>query len=173
MTPALVLLGLEEDRRFRWVPPDSLLRGLTSDDVASVGSPTVLGLRESVETVVTANGWRLVPDSADYEIAIFTVARTELRRETRTEQAVTATTGLPRCDESKGQRAGSTCSNNPVSSRSYEVGVPLTVRNVFHVVRRRADGAVRVWVNPDGNLPAVEATVARDLLRLFLSRDPE
>ena len=120
-----------------------------------------------------ANGWRLAPDSATYEFTVFTAARTEMRPETRTEQTTTSTTtsGLPRCDESRGG-AQPRCSNNPVNSRTYVVHVPVTTRLIFHVVRRRADGAVRLWVHQAGNLPAADATVARDLLRLLLSRGP-
>lgn len=170
MAPALAIIELEEDRRFRWADPDSLVRGLTSEDAASVHSRVVLDLRESVRTVLLANGWRLVPDSADYDVAVFTVARTEMQRETRTEQTTTATSSLPRCNESTGQRPGASCTNEPVRTRSYQVNVPVTVRRVYHVVRRREDGATRVWVHGTTDLAAVDASVARDLLRLFTSR---
>jgi len=172
MRRALRLIDLEGDRRFRWVAPESLVRGLTSEDIASVTSADVLRLRESVETVFFADGWRLVPDSAVYELTVFVAARTEMRAETRTEQTITPTTDLPRCDASRGG-AQPRCTNNPVNSRTYVVQVPVTTRLVFHVVRRRADGAVRLWVNEAANLPAAEATVARDLLRLQFSRDPD
>jgi hypothetical protein len=172
MSRALQLIDLDGDRRFRWVAPESLVRGLTSEDIASVASGGVLRLRESVQTLFFANGWRLTPDSAVYEYTVFTAARTEMRPETRTEQTTTSTSGLPRCDESRGG-AQARCSNNPVNSRTYVVHVPVTTRLVFHLVRRRADGAVRLWVNQAENLPAADATVARDLLRLLLSRAPD
>ncbi len=171
IAPALAIVALEPDRRYRWVAPDSLVKGLTSEDAGSVRSRTALDLRRSVETVVGASGWRISSDSADYDLAVFVVSRTEMVRETRTERTTTATTGLPRCSESTGQRPGATCSNDPVNSRTYEVNVPTIVRRVFHVVRRRSDGATRVWVNPVADLPAVDATVARDLLRLLTAGD--
>lgn len=171
MAPARRIVALEEDRRYRWVEPDSLVSGLTSEDAASVRSRTVFDLRQTVETVIAANGWRPSPDSAEYDLAVFVVSRTEMVREARTEQTTTATTGLPRCDASTARRPGERCSNAPVNSRIYYVNVPTVVRRVFHVVRRRSDGATRVWVNPASNLPAVDAVVARDLLRLFTALD--
>jgi len=173
MTPALVLLELAPDAQFRWAAPESLVNGLTSEDIASVNSTEVLDLRESVRTVVLASGWRLVPDSAQYEIAVFTVARTGMRREGRTESFQNPDSNLPLCDTSRGSNQPR-CRNGPAqTTRTVYVSVPYTERHVFHVVRRVSDGATRVWTHPVIDLRAVDAGVARDLLRLFASGDPD
>ncbi len=163
MSPALAILDLEQNARYRWATPDSLVRGLTTEDAESVTSPRVLALSEPVGTVLRANGWRAVPDSAAYELAMFTVARTVMRREERTEYFQNPDSRLPRCDASLGSKQPRCTTAAPPTTRSVLVNVPQTERWVFLILRRRSDGATRVWVNSE--------TVARDLMRLFTAGD--
>lgn len=163
---------LESPRTFRFVLPDSLVTGVTSEDVESAATTEAEGLRAAVLTILRSEGWTEVgaSDSAEYDITVFFSARTEQVSETRTEQVTTATSSLPRCDASQGQRAGASCTNDPVRSRTYTVTRPQTVRSVYHVIRRNDDGALKWWRHASTDLGRVEALVARDLLRMLHSR---
>lgn len=170
LAPRIFLL--ESPRTFRFVSPDSLVKGVTSEDVASAATTAAEELRAAVVTILRSEGWTEVgsSDRAEYDIAVFFSARTEQVSETRTEQVTTATSSLPRCDASQGQRAGATCTNDPVRSRTYTVTRPRTVRSVYHVIRRNDDGGLKWWRHSTTDLGRVEALVARDLLRLLHSR---
>ena len=164
-----LLVSLPQDQYYRFVPPDSLVRGATSEDVASAGAMRTL--RASIDVVLRSQGWRESGDSAEYEFSVFQAARTARRTEEREELIVSSpTSGLPRCDQSRGgnQPRGS---NDPHRTRIVRVSVPYTVRRVIAVLRRRSDGAVRFWVQQDADAESTQATIARDLLRLLASAD--
>lgn len=163
---------LESPRTFRFVPPDVLVHGVTSEDIASADVTSAEELRAAVVTILNSEEWTEVgaQDSAEYDIAVFFTARTEQVSETRSEPVSTATSSLPRCDESRGQRPGATCTNTPVRERTYRTSRAQTVRNVYHVIRRNDDGALKWWRHSTNQLDRVEALVARDLLRMLHSR---
>jgi hypothetical protein len=160
------ILEFPPDQHYRFVPPDSLVRGMTSEDAASVRGMTPF--QASLGVVLQSQGWRESADSADYDIAIFVAQRTAMRTEIREELvASTEASGLPRCDAS---RMGNQprCTNERDRTRQVRVSVPYTEARLYHVIRRRSDGAVRYWAHGQPLNETVQAAVARDLLRLFI-----
>jgi hypothetical protein len=162
-----LLVSLPQDQAYRFVPPDSLVRGATSEDVAS--ARRMGALRAGIDIVLQSQGWRESHDSAAFELALFVAARTLTRTEEREELVVSSpTSGLPRCDLS---RLGNQprCTNDPQRTRLVRVSVPYTVTRVIAVMRRRSDGAVRFWIRQDADPESTQAIIARDLLRILLT----
>lgn len=162
------ILTLPVDQRYRFVSPASIVRGVTTEDLTSVGQ--VGDLRAAVGVVLHSRGWRESADSAEFDIAIFIGRRTEMRPEVREERIVSTTANqLPRCEQSRtGSSPRCTTERDP-TVRRVNVMVPHTVSRVYHVVRRRDDGAVRYWSHAVTDLEAVKGAVARDLLRTLLT----
>lgn len=161
---APLLIDLPQLQRFRVVAPDRIVDGLGSAALASVTLPTIIGYRENVRTVLLSHDWIEVVDSADYEFTVFVVSRNATRVEVRTEPVDSRRRGLPRCDETRTPQPNTRCSNLPEPVRTVRTNVPYTEHVVYHVLRRRSDGAVKWW-------SADNAIVARDLLRMLLATD--
>jgi len=168
---APLIIELPGSQRFRFIAPDSLVRGLAGADLQSATRPEAALLRETVGTVLVSHDWLEVVDSADYDVTVFFVERNAVRREMRSEPL--RTPPLRQCDVTRGERPSrTTCTidPNPATERTFFVDVPYTQRVIYHVLRRRADGAVKWWAH---ELPveAVRAAVARDLMRLLVATD--
>lgn len=161
----VTITSLPAGQRFRFVSPDSLAYGLTSEDVASASG--MMALRENLRIVLRSQRWTESEDSAAYDVAVFAVRRTLMVSVTREQPVVSSpTSNLPRCDLSRGGNQPP-CTNEPnPRTRTVRVVEPRTTARVIHVIRRRADGAVRYWVHGADAAPG-DAIVSRDLLRLF------
>ncbi|MBK7908348.1 MAG: hypothetical protein IPJ78_17550 [Gemmatimonadetes bacterium] len=165
-----IIAALPKDARYRFVAPDSLVRGATRDDLAD--GATARALRASIGTVLQSQGWRESPDSSGYDLSAFVATRTVTRTEERHESiAPPPTGGLPRCDPSRGTNQPR-CTSEPERprTRTVRVSVPVPVMRVVVIMRRRSDGAVRYWIQEDQSRPSLEPLVARDLVRLFARR---
>lgn len=168
---APLIIDLPGSQRFRFIAPDSLVRGLAGADLQSATRPEAALLRETVGTVLVSRDWVEVVDSADYDVTVFFIERNATRRETRTEPL--RTPPLRQCDATRGERPSrTTCTNNPNprTERTVSVDVPYTKRVIYHVMRRRADGAVKWWAHELPVEPA-RAAVALDLMRLLVATD--
>ncbi len=166
-----MIVDLPAEQGYRFVAPNEIVIAATSEDIASSGGASVLPMRDAIATVLHSQGWRDVGDSADYDITVFEVARTGFRREERTEKISTATSGLRRCDQSRSGQPASSCTvDEPVTERTYSIGVPIVTRGTVVVIRRRDDGAQRLWQLEPGNDERGKAIVARDLLRLLAAQ---
>ncbi len=168
---APLIIDLPGSQRFRFVAPDSLVRGLAGADLHSATRPEAALLRETVSTVLVSRDWTEVVDSADYEVTVFIVERNTARREMRTEPL--RTPPLRQCDQTRGERPSrTTCTidPNPATERTFFVNVPYTQQVIYQVLRRRADGAVKWWAH---ELPveSARAAVALDLMRLLVATD--
>ncbi len=162
------LRSLPADQRFRFVAPDSIVRGSTSEDAASVR--LVSDLRTGISVVLHSHGWRESSDSAEFDVAVFTSRRTMWRTEMREEQVpATSTSNLPRCDLSRMGNQPRCTNEPPQRTRTVRVSVPYTISRTHGIVRRRADGAVRYWSFGETDLERVKATIARDLLAMLLT----
>jgi hypothetical protein len=165
-----IIAALPKDARYRFVAPDSLVRGATRDELVNGAIPHAL--RASIGIVLQSQGWRESPDSAGFDIAAFVAIRTVTRTEERQESiAPSPTGGLPRCDPSRGtNQPRCTSEAERPRTRTVRVKVPVRVSRVIVVIRRGSDGAVRYWIQEDQSRPPLEPIVARDLLRLFAGR---
>jgi hypothetical protein len=162
---APLLIDLPQSQRFRVVAPDRIVDGLRTADLESAKLPRIAQYRDNVSTVLLSHDWVEVVDSADYEFTVFLVSRSATRVEVRTEPVVSARPRLPPCDATRpGQRPGTNCSDRPEPVRTVRTTIPYTEHVLYHVLRRRSDGAVKWW-------SADNAIVALDLLRMLLATD--
>lgn len=158
------ILTLPDDQRFRFVPADSLVAGVTSEDAASVDLPAVANLREGFAIVLRSHGWVASDESPDFDIAIFMVRRTHMVTRTR-EERVPLANPLPRCDLSRGGNQPRCSDQRQETTRTVRYSEPVTSTRTIHVIRRRSDGAVRIWGADGFPSEQQKAMVARDLLR--------
>jgi hypothetical protein len=157
---------LPPEQRYRFVSPDSLVRGATDEDVASVRQ--LSALRANVAVVLHGHRWRESSDSAEYDIVVFVAERTFTRTEVREEPVVSSeASGLPFCEKPGGNQPRCTTDRN-ARTRQVRVSVPFPVRRHYHIIRRRSDGAVVYWVQQE---PLGETSVLADLVKLFLTQE--
>ncbi len=162
------ILTLPSDQRYRFVPPDSLVGGTTTEDVRSASQTA--SLRTAMSVVLHSRGWRESEDSADFDIAIFFSRRTQMRSEVREERVVsTEASHLPRCDASRGGNQPRCTNEREPAVRRVSVSVPYTTTRMYHIIRRRSDGAVRFWAHTAVDMEQVKGIVARDLLETLLT----
>lgn len=133
-----VLRALPPGQRYRFVPPDSIASGLAADDVASMDEPTLVEWRDALARVLADGGWVASADSAAYDVTIFSVSRLGMRRESR----VRLTANVTSCGDVPTTQL-QLCTDDPLQTTEEW----STSHATYHVIRRRSDGAVRVWVH--------------------------
>lgn len=131
------LRGLPPDQRFRFISPDSLVTGVAAADKASIEEPYVAELRKTFATVMGNGRWVESDDSAQFDVTIFTTSRTKMQPASRTRLEQELST----CGD---RSTGPVLIWCPDASLHYTESW-LTVVTTFHIIRRRSDGAVRVW----------------------------
>lgn len=154
-----VLTALPPDQRYRFVPPDSLALGVDADGASSIEEPRLAELRKVFATVMESGRWVESADSAQFDVTIFSTARMTMRRGQRIMREQPncgqyATTGLQWCIDEPAEY---------VESWGTEY-------HTIHIIRRRSDGAARIWrrygagrVSPG----AVRTGVSADLLEML------
>lgn len=136
LRPGPALTSLQADQRFRFVPPDSLTIGLATADADSFYGPEVQDLRLTFASVMERGRWRESRDSAQFDVTIFTTARVTMRRERSGN--VAASTAACSATPTQAQR----CTDDA----ALYTEVFTTEFSTVHIIRRRSDGAVRVWL---------------------------
>ncbi|MBX3132643.1 MAG: hypothetical protein KF689_04570 [Gemmatimonadaceae bacterium] len=135
--------------RFRWADPRSVFAGVSDRDVERAMSFEAHEQRRFFLAVLDANGWRAVPDSAEYALVAL--------KSTRAIRNVTFVPD-PRNEERPDPCAGQLPQNcRPPRQIHYPprrvVEDQTEVRQLYAVVRLR-DGATRWWIvlgeNPGG-----------------------
>lgn len=152
-----VLTSLPPGQRYRFVPPDSLAIGLASDDEASFGEPLMEEWRKTFSTVVGNGRWVESADSAQFDVTMFTTERTSMRREPRPQLAVNVTPcGAPSTQLQL-------CTDNAIDYAEQWSTLSYTV----HILRRRSDGAVRIWRHGGIRAASLRSEVAQDLREML------
>jgi hypothetical protein len=133
--PGPRLTSLPLGQRYRFVPPDSLTIDLAAADVESFYEPGIERLRKSFAAVMARGRWVESEDSAQFDVTIFETSRTSLSHSTRVNFASNfASCGAPSTQLQL-------CTDDPMQyTESWS-----TEYTTLYIIRRRADGAVRVW----------------------------
>ena len=114
--------------------------------------------RQAFSAAIGSGGWVESTDSVQFDVTIFTTERRTLRRERHAPPPVMPGTecGAPSTQLQQ-------CSEFPSAYRRQWD----TAYDTYHVLRRRSDGATRVWRRP--GIPAISdravAADLRDMLR--------
>lgn len=137
------LRELPKNQRYRFVSPDSIALGVTPEDIASANEPRVAVLRDRFSTVFRNSQWTASTDSAQYDVTIFTTTRSKTRHLPREPLVTDQRTEPPNCDLPPAPEP-LPCVKNPIIVTRYEAAAIHTVT----IIRRRADGATRVWREP-------------------------
>lgn len=137
------LRELPKNQRYRFVSPDSIALGVTPEDIASVNEPRVAVLRNRFSTVFRNAQWTASTDSAQYDVTIFTTTRSKTRHLPREPLVTDLRTEPPNCDITPSPEPPP-CVKEPIIVTRYEAAAIHTVT----IIRRRADGATRVWREP-------------------------
>lgn len=153
------LQALPPDQRYRFVPPESLASGLSADELAA-WEPELAVRRKAFAAAVGSGRWVESSDSVQFDVAIFMTEHTTERRERHAPSPVMPGTecGAP---STQLQQCGEFPS---ASSRQWD-----TEYETYHVLRRRSDGALRVWRHRGSRVAADRATVAADLRDMLRS----
>lgn len=148
-----LLRTLPPDQRYRFIAPESLASGLSADVLAS-REPELASLRQAFSTAIGSGRWVESTDSVQFDVTIFTTERTTLRLERHAPQPV-----MPETECGAPSTQLQQCTEFPsASTRQWD-----TAYDTYHVLRRRSDGAIRVWRRPGiPELPG-SSTVAADL----------
>lgn len=154
-----VLTALPPDQRYRFVSPDSLATGISAADASSIWEPRQAELRKVFSTVVASGRWVESDDSAQFDVTIFSTSRMTMRRAQRIMRE------QPNC----GQYA-TTALQWCIDEPAEYVEAWGTEYYTFHIIRRRSDGAARIWrrhgagrVSPG----AVRTGVSAELLEML------
>lgn len=131
------LTALPLDQRYRFVSPDELARGVGSSEESSFWEPQFAEWRKEFSAVMGSGRWVESADSAQFDVTVFRTGRMKLQRVDRpqlTPYAVSfcqyALQPVPCMDDSS------------LFTEQWFVEY-----RAFYIIRRRADGAVRVWGN--------------------------
>lgn len=166
-TPRIV--DLAGDATFRWVPPDSLVGGLTSEDRRAAGGALAADFRGTVETVLRSRRWSPGGDTATYDLTLFEAARFRTVTEARSETIDRTARQQRECDATRRRSATAGCPPPVVRTTTTTNQVNESV--VVFVLRRRADAATRALLVRSSPREVAEAVIARDLIALFDAGD--
>lgn len=169
-TPRIV--DLVGDATFRWVPPDSLVGGLTSEDRRAAGGALAADFRATVETVLKSRRWTGTVDSAEFDLTLFEAARFRTVTDARSETIDRTAREMRECDVTRSRTpAGVTgrCPRPVVRTTTTTQQVNESV--VVFVIRRRSDAATRALVVRSTPREVAVAVIARDLIALFDAGD--
>lgn len=145
------LTALPPDQRYRFVSPDELARGVGAFEESSFWDPRLAEWRKEFSTVMGSGRWVESADSAQFDVTVFRTGRMEMRREGRPQLSPNA---VLFCEYALQPVP---CMDDP-SLFTEEWNVEY---RMFYIIRRRSDGAVRVW----GNDRRRVAADLRDMLR--------
>lgn len=131
-----LLTTLAPDQRFRFVEPEVLAMGLGADDMESLEDEQIARWRTVISSALGNARWVESADSAQVDVAIFTTARLKMGHSPRIRLAVnsTSTCGAP-------STTLQLCTDDPLEY-TEQWG---TEYSTVYIVRRRSDGATRVW----------------------------
>lgn len=162
------LRALPQGASFAWVEPTKAFTGMSRKENESAAGAT-RAVRESIEIVLNANGWRAADaDSADFHL---TMVRTE-RRGTNIVMRPDPRSGRqqPRQTCPKVQITGNRCYDPPPANyppvRSVE---PFTERLVGYSIIRATDNATRVMIVPSGADESLSDLFARLTVEMLLN----
>lgn len=151
------LRALPPDQRYRFVSPESLASGLSAD-VLATWEPELALRRQAFSASIGSGRWVESADSVQFDVTIFTTERTTLRRERHAPPPPMpgSECGVPSTQLQQ-------CAEFPSAyTRQWD-----TAYDTYHILRRRSDGAMRVWRRP--GIPARPdrsmAADLRDMLR--------
>ena len=169
-TPRIV--DLEGDATFRWVPPDSLVGGLTSEDRRAAGGALAAGFRTTIETVLRSHRWAAAADSAAYDLTLFEAARFRTATDARTETVDRTAREQLECDATRTRAPGPVGGRCPPRVvRTTTSTAQVSDNTVVLVIRRRSDAATRAWLVRASPREVAEAVIARDLIALLDAGD--
>lgn len=150
--------------RYRWADPSTVFTGLSPDEIERSMSFASHETRRLFIAVLDANGWREVPDSADFELVVGAVSRT---------YESVGSVPNPRNDAPHDPCVGQSprrCVPQP-RPQYPPISVRQSVtdlRRLFAVVRLR-DSSTRWWIAPHGK----EGEVSIALLQMLRNgQDP-
>lgn len=132
--------------------------GLDADDASSTAEPELAEWRKAFSTVMGSGRWVESADSAQFDVTIFTRARMTMRREGRPQLVVNVT----RCGDVPTTQL-QLCTDDAIDHTETW----STNYDPFHIIRRRSDGAMRVWRHHGVKAAAVRSRVAGDLRKML------
>lgn len=167
---ATALTALPPAQQYRFVPPESLTFGSGMDDDAT--RPGVSELRRRFSAQVGEGQWVESGDSAQYDVAIFVKARQRPQRGSHW-VTVATTSSVPRCDQISLQTSTpEPCTTDPALTHiELEQESWSLEYETNQVIRRRSDGAVRLWRVRGVAGAGVRARLAKDVRRMLEAGD--
>lgn len=151
------LTTLPPGQRYRFVSPDSLVLGLSLEDIESAELPHNVGMRSVLAAAVAEGRWVASADSAAYDLTVFSALRTKTRWEANELLVTPHSVVAPPCNIDV--TPASQCFEAPIVQKERSSVEGYTV----YVLRRRADGATRVWRLDGIAEPSPGSKVAKDL----------
>ncbi len=151
------LTALPAGQRYRFVSPDSLALGLSLEDIESAEEPHNIGMRAVLASALATGQWAESADSAAYDLAVFNTVRTKSRWDPENLLVINHLRPVPPC-------------NLEVMSMEQCFEVPIVQNDrtsvegyTVYVLRRRSDGATRIWRLEGIAEPSPSSRVAKDL----------
>lgn len=129
------LTALPPDQRYRFVSPEELAKGVGSLEESSFEEPHFVQWRKEFASIVGAGRWVPSADSAHYDVTVFLTGRMTTQRVERPQLAAIAPANCQYALQAV------PCMDDPTLF-TEEARVDY---RAFYIIRRRADGAVRVW----------------------------
>lgn len=151
------LTALPPAQRYRFVSPDSLVAGLDAEVMAEREQELRLR-RQAFSADVGSARWVESADSVQFDVAIFTTKSTRLRRGSHAPAPI-----MPETECGAPSTQLQQCGEFP-SAAAWRWD---TQYETYHVLRRRSDGAVRVWRHGGTRVPSDRASVGADLREMF------
>lgn len=147
----LRLTALPPDQRYRFVSPEELARGVGSSEESSFWEPQFAEWRKEFSAVMGSGRWVESADSAHFDVTVFRTGHMKMQRVDRPQLTHTAVSFCQFALQPV------PCMDDPtLFTEEWFVEY-----RAFYIIRRRADGAVRVWGN--------RQRVAPDLLDMLRS----
>lgn len=167
------LRSLPQGQRYRFVSPEAFAGGLGTPDEVSYASSGPGDFPRAFAQVMRRARWVESADSAEYELTVFTTARPRARDGTR-EMRIETVSSMRRC----AIPATPTDDVGPCTDVPSEQRIDLPVEQwvseyeTFHLIRRRSDGAVRVWRSGRRSAALERARITTDLRRMLAAAPP-
>jgi hypothetical protein len=133
-----VLTALPPDQRYRFVLPEELAKGVGSLEESSFQEPPLAQWRKEFASIVGNGRWVQSADSAQFDVTVFRTGRMVTQRVDRPQLAASAPSNCQYALQPV------PCMDDPTLF-TEESRVDY---RAFYIIRRRADGAVRVWNSP-------------------------
>ena len=133
-----MLTALPPNQRYRFVLPEELANGVGSLEESSFQEPPLAQWRKEFASIVGSGRWVQSTDSAQFDVTVFRTGRMVTQRVDRPQLAANAPSNCQYALQPV------PCMDEPTL---FTEESRVDYRAVY-LIRRRADGAVRVWNNP-------------------------